>query len=171
LDDSLPWTLEALQENERELFRRLAQLYLHDFSEFEPEDVDESGRFLWPEVERYGREEGRDAWLLRIDAKPAGFVLVDRLEPTDAGLPRHMIAEFFVIRAFRRSGHGARMAMTIFDRYPGPWRVMQIEPNQPAIAFWRRVIGAYTHENYRESTLPSARYNLIVQEFVSPPRA
>jgi predicted acetyltransferase len=163
--------LQPLREAERELFRQLAQLYLHDFSEFEPEDVDESGRFIWPEVERYGREQGHDAWLLRVNGKLAGFVLVDRLEPTETGLPRHMIAEFFVMRAFRRSGHGAQMAMTTFDRYPGAWRVTQIEPNQPAIAFWRRVIGAYTRENYRESILPSARYDLIVQEFVSPPRA
>src|SRR5688572_22722103 len=110
------WTLEALKESERTLFDRLLQLYYYDFSEFDPDDVDEEGRFRITGLDKYGREPGHDAYLLRVDGKPAGFVLVDERSPLPDGGGRHYIREFHVLRAYRRKGLGMRMALAIFDR-------------------------------------------------------
>lgn len=167
--DSRSWTLELFAESERDLFRGLVQFYLYDFTEFEPEDIGEDGRFHWDEVERYGRDPGYDAWLLRVDGKPAGFALVDERPPAEDGIASHAIAEFFVLRAYRRCGFGETMARGIFERYPGHWRVAQISPNQPAIAFWRRVIDAYTGGNFRDFTLPMSSIDIQVQEFTNLP--
>lgn len=169
-DDRQSWSLQPLAESERELFRGIVQFYLYDFSEFDHEDVQDDGRFHWDEVERYGRDEGYDAWLLRVSANPAGFALIDQRPPLEDGTPSHAIAEFFILRAYRRSGHGEKMARAIFDHYPGHWRVAQIAPNLPAIAFWRRIIGAYTGDDFREFTLPMSTFDIQVQEFTNVPK-
>jgi predicted acetyltransferase len=50
------------------------------------------------------------------------------------------MAEFFVLRKYRRQGLGRDAAQTIFRRLPGPWTVRQQLTNPAATAFWRRAI-------------------------------
>ena len=122
---------------------RLLQLYLHDFSEFAPigsphGEVDEEGRFDYPGLESYWREDGLIPLLIRADGQLAGFVLVNRWSAL--GLPLdHVVAEFFVLRKYRRARVGTRAALLVFRRYPGQWEVPVAWYNGPALAFWRRV--------------------------------
>ena len=162
---NLNWTLEPMKESERTLLERLLQLYYYDFSEFDPDDVDESGLFGIGGLERYGRETGHDAWLVRVDGKPAGFVLVDERSPLPDGGDRHYIHEFHVLRAYRRKGIGTAVACAVFDRYPGGWQIEQIGPNTDAQAFWRRAIERYTGGRYTERTIEGRRFPLVIQEF------
>src|SRR6187455_2296156 len=75
------WTLTDVREDERQLLDRLMQLYCYDFSEFDPDDVGEDGRFDSVSLDRYGREPGYHAFLLRVRGRPAGFALVDEQSP------------------------------------------------------------------------------------------
>lgn len=163
------WTLTELTPAERPLLARLAQLYLYDFSAFDHAQVDETGRFtdLDADFDAYGSDPARHAFLLRVAGKAAGFALVDELSQRPSGNDRHSIAEFFVMRAYRRRGYGVAVAHELFDRFPGPWQVAQIEANRPAQAFWRRVIDAYTGSRYRERRSPTGA---IIQEFETRPR-
>lgn len=164
------WTLTDVTPAERPLLAALAQLYLYDFSEFDNAQIDEAGRFtdLDADLGAYGTDPVRHALLVRVAGNPAGFALIDELSRRPNGNDRHSIAEFFVMRAYRRRGFGAAVAHAIFDRFPGPWQVAQVAANRPAQAFWRRVIAAYTGGRYRERRSATGA---IFQEFESrPPR-
>ena len=122
---------------------RLLQLYLHDFSEFAPigsphGEVDAEGRFTYPGVERYWQESGHIPLLIRADDHLAGFALVNQWSALELPLD-HSVAEFFVLRKYRRARVGTRAALLVFRRYPGRWEVPVAWYNPPAQAFWRSV--------------------------------
>jgi predicted acetyltransferase len=134
--------VEALAA-QRPVLDRLLQLYKYDFSEFAPigspyGEVDEEGGFSYPGLESYWRESGRIPLLIRADDHLAGFALVNQWSAL--GLPLdHAVAEFFVLRKYRRARVGTRAALLIFRRYHGRWEVGVAWYNPPALAFWRGV--------------------------------
>lgn len=155
------WTLASATAAERPLLERLLQLYLYDFSELDGDDVGDDGRFPYPWFDLYGTKPGHHGLILRIRGRPAGFVLLD--EPGGDDHPdRHVVQEFFVMRAYRRGGYGTAMAQTLFDRFPGSWQVAQVAPNLAAQAFWRRVIAAHTGGR---STERVTERGVVIQEF------
>jgi predicted acetyltransferase len=131
---------------QRPVFDHLIQLYKYDFSEFAPigspyGEVDEEGRFAYPGLDSYWQERGRIPLLIRADDRLAGFALVHQWSALQLPLD-HAVAEFFVLRKYRRARVGTRAALLIFRRYPGRWEVGVAWYNPPALAFWRRVTGA-----------------------------
>ncbi len=135
---------------EKPILARLLEFYIHDFSEFGGFDVDHQGRYGYRHLENYWTEDTRLPFLIRVDGVLAGFALVSMIGQGD-GRETDM-SEFFIMRKYRRQGVGRIVATTLFDRFPGQWRVRQILENVPAQRFWRSVIGAYTNGDYAEST-------------------
>lgn len=129
---------------------RLLEFYIYDFSEYMGWDVDRRGRFGYRYLDLYWKDDTRYPFLIEVDGAIAGFALV-HVEDGD-GKPRTSMAEFFVMRKFRRQGVGQAAAVMLFDRFPGAWEVRQIHPNVPAQRFWRSIIGAYTGGDYTEAT-------------------
>ncbi|GGO05030.1 GNAT family N-acetyltransferase [Saccharibacillus kuerlensis] len=60
--------------------RQLLELYKYDFTEFDPEDVNESGMYESRDLDAYWNEPGRYPFLLRADGKLAGFALIRLIE-------------------------------------------------------------------------------------------
>lgn len=118
---------------DRAILWRLLQLYLHDFSEIDGRAVDERGEFEYRWFDHYWNEAERSPLLFRVDGEWAGFALIRR------GAPNQM-AEFFIMRKYRRSGVGRRVAAECFKRFPGHWLIHQFPGNDAAIAFWRAAI-------------------------------
>jgi predicted acetyltransferase len=133
---------------------RLVELYRYDASEFNGADVDQHGEFGYRYLDQYWTEDDRAAFLLRVHGHWAGFALVRHTAPFD-------MAEFFVMRKYRRQGVGRRAASELFLRFPGPWQVRQQQANSPATSFWRSVI-PYPFKERRTS-------EEVVQEFDSAP--
>jgi predicted acetyltransferase len=150
--------------DDRATIEHLAQLYQHDFTEFDDNDVDATGRFTELDIDRFFDDDDRFAYLLRVDDHLAGFALV-----SDAwnilGEGDHFMAEFFVMRKYRRSGVGTRFACELFDRHPGVWEVAQMRTNTPAQAFWRKLIAAYTSAEYTEHDIDDDRWDGPIQVF------
>ena len=155
--------------SDRAALANLIQLYLYDFSEITGADVDERGCFAYPLLDSYWTEAERYPFLIRVDGNLAGFALVNRysrlLNPFDG----HAVAEFFVMRKYRRVGIGRAAAIQLFDRFPGRWEVASIATNVPAQAFWRSTIDMYTGGRYHEVWLQDASWRGPVQSFVAPP--
>lgn len=158
----------AATREQRDLRRRLLERYRYDFSEFDGSDVDEEGRYGYPLLDRNWSEEGRHPFLIRVGSRVAGFVLVNRhtLVTRDPGA--HSVAEFFVMRKYRRQGVGRAAACRVFVRFPGPWEVREEVENAPAQSFWRRVMAQYTGGRYREVSLADGHRSGPVQLFRSP---
>jgi predicted acetyltransferase len=119
--------------DDRTAIRHLVELYAHDFSEFTDSDVDDNGEFGYPDLDRYWTETDRHPFLIRSTGRIAGFALVR------SGAP-HDMAEFFIMRKYRRHGVGVQAARLVFVRFPGDWQVRQLSANLPASAFWRVAI-------------------------------
>jgi predicted acetyltransferase len=128
---------------QRPVFERLLQLYLHDFSEHaalgSPHgEVNEYGLFGYsPGLACYWQEAGRVPLLVRADGCIAGFVLLNQWSALNRSLD-HAVAEFFVLRKYRRARVGTRAADLVFRRYPGRWEVPVASYNRNALTFWRK---------------------------------
>jgi predicted acetyltransferase len=125
--------VSEVQPSERGVVRRLMELYAYDWSELDGRDVDEHGDFGYPWLDHYWTDENRHAFLIRIEDKLAGFALVRQDQRTE-------MAEFFILRRYRRRGVGAACAAEVFHRFPGRWEVTQQVTNPAATAFWRTAI-------------------------------
>jgi len=135
-------TVEAVPLAGKPVIARLLELYMYDFSEYMGWDVDAEGRYGYRRLDCYWTEGNRFPFLVRVDGAIAGFALVYVGE--DDGAPVTHMAEFFVMRKYRRHGVGRIVATTVFDRFPGIWHVSQLQENVPAQRFWRSVIAGYT---------------------------
>lgn len=158
-------SLTPAATDERAALESLMQLYSYDWSELGPLDVGDDGRFADYPLDGYWQEGWRHPFLLRVDGKLAGFALIlERSRLTGAAGVFDM-AEFFVMRRYRRRGVGFAAASAAFDRFKGPWEIRQREENVAATAFWRRVIGQYTGGNYDEVHWKDATWTGPVQRF------
>ena len=148
---------------DKALIQRMMELYLHDFSEFDGSELNEHGYFGYPYLDHYWTERGRHPFLVRVDGKLAGFVLVNRY----TYLPGNdrSIAEFFIMRKYRRQGVGKTAAFCIFDRLRGRWEVQEISANAPAQQFWRAVIAEYTAGRFTETVMDNDQWHGPVQSF------
>lgn len=98
--------LRVPSRSDRGLIRRMMELYLYDFSEYEDSDLDEHGVFDYGDLDYFWFEPTHAAFVVTVDQKLAGFVLVDndvKLEGSERA-----ITEFFVMRKYRRRGVGNR---------------------------------------------------------------
>jgi len=145
--------IEASDED-RSVVRRLLQFYHYDFSEFDDADVDSHGEFLHRYFDEYWTDSDRKAYLFRVDGAWAGLALVF------TGLP-HDLAEFFVMRKYRRRGVGAEAAAQLFARFPGDWTVRQQLSNPAATTFWRKAI-SYPYRETVENSEVVQRFTVCV---------
>lgn len=118
---------------DREVLERLIGFYFYDFSEFDGRDVQADGSYHYQWLDAYQTDADRRAYLFRVDGQFAGFALVRLIDPIE-------IAEFFVLRKYRRGGTGTAAARQVIARHPGRWLISQIPNNKPATSFWRRAI-------------------------------
>jgi predicted acetyltransferase len=135
----------AEDERDREAIRRLWQLYIHDLSEYTRYySLDEEGRWNPPIVDDWLERDAATSLLLRVDGAAAGFSWVSQqpfpFMPRDVDL---RLAEFFVAKPFRRSGHGTALALDTLGRFHGTWQLEIVFGNVPALEFWRRVLEPY----------------------------
>ena len=158
---------------QRPVFDRLLQLYLYDFSVFAPigsshGEVDEEGRFFYPGIDSYWQQDGHIPLLIRADDHLAGFVLVNEWSALGRPLD-HVVAEFFVLRKYRRARVGERAALLVFRRYPGQWEVPVAWYNPPAQAFWRSVAEELAPVEVEEIAGDGKRWTGPVLRFATRP--
>ena len=128
---------------DKALIQHLLQLYIYDFSMFTDEDVDEHGLFGYRFLDHYWTDPDRHPFLIRHNDLIAGFAFVRSGPPFD-------MAEFFVLRKYRRQSVGLHAARALFAMFPGEWQVRQLEANAAAIAFWRAAIPEPFTENFND---------------------
>lgn len=140
-------TIDVAGVDERPVLDNMLQLYIHDFSELHAGtprcDLSADGR--------YHADIPLGAWwqapdhiplLLRVDGKLAGFALLNAASHNGAPVDRNM-AEFFVLRKYRRTGIGTAAAHAIFSRYPGRWEAAVMRTNTGARRFWEACISSH----------------------------
>jgi predicted acetyltransferase len=79
------------------------------------------------------------------------------------------VAEFFVIRKYRRLGVGRRAAFLLWKGLPGKWIVRVSEGNRAAVSFWKGVVAEFTSGKVVEDTRPGEPSPWRVFSFESVP--
>jgi predicted acetyltransferase len=141
-----PQLVEATVQDEATL-ANLLELYVHDFSEFHSMAIGPDGRYGYPTLSLYWREPGRYPFLVKLGESLAGFVLVQKCSQISGSGSIWDLAEFFVLRGFRRRGIGSDIARAVWTRFPGSWEVRVMRCNSAAYQFWQRAILQFTHES------------------------
>ena len=154
-----------------ELLSNLLELYIHDLSAAFPDlELGADGRFGYSALALYwAQPERRFPFLIKCGARVAGFVLVTRGSPASDDPNVLDVAEFFVLRRYRRSGVGQRAAVQLWNRHPGKWIVRVFEGNPGAVPFWSRVIEEFTGAAAVELNRPGNPPAWRVFSFESPP--
>jgi predicted acetyltransferase len=148
-DGTMNVKIQRAALEKKETLKNLMQFYFYDFSEFVEAYVGHDGLFgAYRYLDNYWTEDGRYPYLVEAEGKLAGFVLVREVNEEEKTF--WSIAEFFIMKKFRRSGIGKLTAHHIFDQHKGNWEVFQILTNKPAQAFWRMTIDEYTAGKYEE---------------------
>lgn len=130
----------------------LLELYAYDFSEFHPMHPGPDGRFGYKGLSRYWSETDRLPFLVKVDGRLAGVVLVKRERGVLGTETVWDVAEFFILRMFRRQGVGKAVAHEIWRRYPGKWQVRVMASNYAGYRFWEHTIGEFVAEDLRRDS-------------------
>jgi predicted acetyltransferase len=126
------------------ILANLLELYAHDFSEFHELELGSDGRFGYGSLPLYWSEPGRHPFLVWVEGKLAGLILVKRGSEVSGDETVWDVAEFFVLRGYRRRGIGTQIAHEVWRRFPGPWEVRVMESNIVARDFWAHAISTLT---------------------------
>jgi predicted acetyltransferase len=133
-------------EDQEPILANLLELYVYDFSESLGLELGADGRFGYQKLPLYWSEPNRHPLLVKMDGKLAGFVLVKRGSEVSGDAAIWDMAEFFVLRGYRRRGIGTGIAHDVWRRFPGLWEVRVMQSNPSAHQFWERAISAFAGE-------------------------
>ena len=155
-------------KEEMPIVANLFELYAHDFSEFHPVEPGPDGRFVYPDLPLYWSEPGRYPFLIKLDGKLAGLPLIRKLTPVTQHDATWDVAEFFVLRAYRRHGIGREAAYGLWRQFPGLWQVRVMRANRTAHQFWQHAIAEFAGEAMSSSRTEKAGETWDIFSFSSP---
>ena len=101
--------IPALPEQEP-ILANMLELYIQDFSELVDLKLAEDGRFGYKHLSLYWKESNRYPFLIKANGHLAGFVFVRKCSEVSNDADVLDIAEFFIVRGFRRLGIGMKAA-------------------------------------------------------------
>ena len=122
--------------DQRPVVANLIQLYLYDMTESMPFPVGDDGRFAYDFLDRFWRFP----YVIYSGPDLAGFALVIDQCPLTGRQPCWFMAEFFVLKAYRRRGAGQAALDAALTLHPGDWHIAVPQANAPALAFWNRAL-------------------------------
>jgi predicted acetyltransferase len=167
MDEGLGVTVEAAGEPASGLLRSLMQLYLHDLSAVEGWEVDEAGSFGDDDLDGCWTERRRHPFVIRVDGFVAGFAIVDEGSDETGDPDVFDMAEFFVLRRWRRQGVGREAVRQLLARFPGRWEVRPFPGYVPGEQFWHRVCGDLAAGPVQTRTFRRRDKSFPMYEFVA----
>jgi predicted acetyltransferase len=118
--------------------QNMARFYVYDISEYmgceAGWELPLNGLYECIDFKKYWDDPARQfPFFIYFKDEIAGFVIIDK-QGVDDGVDFN-IAQFFVLRKFKRMGIGRHVAQLCFDRFVGKWNVMCLPGNQGLINF------------------------------------
>lgn len=130
-------------QDQQPILENLIELYAHDFSEMADLQLNSNGRYGYTPLPLYWQQPNRHPFLVTVDDRLAGFALVKQGSEISEDKDIWDVAEFFIVRRYRRHGIGKVVAHEIWRTFPGRWEVRVLERNQTGLAFWNRAIASF----------------------------
>jgi predicted acetyltransferase len=164
--------LDAASASTAPILANLLELYVHDLSRIFAIGIGADGRFGYDRLPLYWSEpDTHFAFLIRVSGQLAGFALVTRGSPATNDPEDLDVAEFFILRSYRRARIGRRAAFMLWGARPGHWVVRVSEANPAGLGFWEATIRDYTGGAFDKTQQPGKRHAFHVFTFTTPPIA
>jgi predicted acetyltransferase len=160
--------LDLAASEDAALLSNLLELYSHDLSDTFGLELGHDGRFGYQNLPLYWSEpERRFPFLIRSGIRVVGFAFATRGLPGSLDMEAFDVAEFFVLRRYRRGGVGRRAAFLLWNRFASGWIVRVSEANAIGRRFWARIIAEYSNGVFAETTRPGTPHIWRVFSFAS----
>ena len=163
-----PFQLQPVEFHQKSILRNLMELYSYDFSEFERQAIGPDGLYGYHYLDHYWTESGREAFLISLEGEIAGFVLINQVMQIPEHQDGHTIAEFFIMRKFRKKGLGKAVVFSVLDKYAGIWEVHCLYSNRIALAFWQKVLQEYCGERLQTREYLRDGWEGLLMYFTNP---
>jgi predicted acetyltransferase len=121
---------------DRPVIEQLIQLYLYDMASEHPWPLEADGRYAYDFLDRFWQHP----YILLSEGEIAGFALVIRGCPITGDPAPWFMAEFFVLRPYRRRGFGREAVRHLLTQHTGPWNIAVLQANTQAEAFWHKAL-------------------------------
>lgn len=130
--------LEKIGPEKQSILRNLYSLYLHDLSAYAKGlQISEDGSFEFDSFALIWEKEGLTPYLIITDDDLAGFILL--LEAPLTKKVDKVINDFFILNPYRGKGVAKAAAARIFEQHKGSYYISQLNKNEPAVRFWRKI--------------------------------
>lgn len=129
---------------------QLYELYTYEMTDLADFDINDDGYYRYQELPLFWSTPNRYPYLILVDNKLAGFALIQQGSPIDDAPDVWDIAEFFIMRKFRKKGIGQFVAKSVWEAHPGLWQIRVWENNLVAHQFWNNIVKNFT----KKSILP-----------------
>ncbi|MFT4713055.1 MAG: putative acetyltransferase [Candidatus Azotimanducaceae bacterium] len=136
-------TVSRAAPEQKNLVINLMQFYLYDFTEFVSVERNDDGLFCYPYLNHYWQEPDRHPFLISVDSEPAGFALVREVLNPETNEIAFDMAEFFVMKMFRRQNVGNEAVQTLCASMQGNWLVRVMGNNHRAYHFWKSALNGF----------------------------
>jgi predicted acetyltransferase len=141
-------TINKVKKEEEKILHNIMQFYFYEFSKYIPQiKLEQNGIYKPFDLDKYWEKENYHAFFIMQNEEYIGFALIESSTETSP----NSVKEFFILEQHKGKGYGKKVAIELFNKFPGTWRITQIEKNKPAKAFWRSIINDYTNGNFTET--------------------
>lgn len=147
--------LQICKKEDKKIISGLCQFYFYDLDTHSNLARLSYANGCYAEMayfDNYWQEDNRFPYLIIIDSKPIGFVLVhDITVNLDIDWK---LAELFIMAPYKKQGVGSQIVRQVLKRHAGCWEISVLKDNTPALTFWRKIFDGQSHlthesfENY-----------------------
>lgn len=147
---------------------QLYELYTYEMTDLADFDINDNGYYGYQDLPLFWNTPNRYPYLIWVNKKLAGFVLVQQGSQVDDNPDIWDIAEFFVMRKFRKSGIGQFVAQSIWTTHKGLWQVRVWDNNLTASRFWHNTIEKFMKKTITPTKMIYQGHDgLLVYKFTS----
>ncbi len=130
------------------VIQNMASYYSYDLSEYMGWAQQSDGtQSTGVDYIKYWKTENTFPFIIKYQDKLMGFVIVDK-DVSDLSNDFN-IAQFFILRKFKGKGVGRYVAFQCFNKFCSNWEVFVMPGNEGAYRFWRKIIKAYTDNQFQ----------------------
>ncbi len=161
--------LEIVQAtiDQKPILANLLELYAYDFTESQSFDIGDHGFYGYEYLPLYWTDLNRIPYLIYVEKKIAGFVLIQKGSPISNDQEVWDISEFFIMRKYKRQGIGTMVAFKIWQQFKGSWQVRVLTENKAACTFCLQAIEKFTQGIFTTTSMQIKEEHWIVYQFKS----
>lgn len=130
--------------NQEPILANLLELMAYEHTEQWKFDIGDNGFYGYEDLPLFWTDPNRYPYLIYVNDKIAGLVMVQKGSPISDDKDIWDIAEFFIMKKYKKQGIGTFVTQKIWSQFKGRWQVRVLVENKIASAFWLQAIKQFS---------------------------